>query len=365
MPLDRKLLTKGRFRAHAHYAEREKALAATLETKRQNRTRAWKQSRTRAELALPASQRYGPAEPAGPVDPTAFDAAACDFRPLAPLPRFFAAAATKSTAAIANLSRPDVSLSWDRFVRGGATATKTLDDQTATFVDLKAVARAAPRRTLIFLATHGSACHLVHLQSCWPGALRRAPTLSRADVWRTRADHRRRVAAADRRRRVAAAVPDRRRRVTAADRRRRVAAAVPDRRRRVAAAAQSAPPPRSCYMWERARNGGRSQLPRRSSRPTSTRCFDCPTRTSVLRGTGGIKAVRPRGPSSRRAAADTRRETVPPRRRHEMRDGPAAPPRQDARRSRRAAAARRETVQLPSPNTGSTTQATSTAPSRP
>jgi len=182
VPLDRKLLTKGRFRAHAHYAEREKALATTLETKRQNRTRAWKQSRTRAELALPASQRYGPAEPAGAVDPTAFDAAACDFRPLAPLPRFFAAAATKSTAAIANLSRPDVSLSWDRFVRGGATATKTLDDQTATFVDLKAVARAAPRRTLIFLATHGSACHLVHLQSCWPGALRRAPTLSRADV---------------------------------------------------------------------------------------------------------------------------------------------------------------------------------------
>ena len=100
----------------------------------------------------------------GSADASLFDNHVCDFGVLSPL--------------LDHMRR--------RILRVAEHISKLSAGTLFTHPDLKGTAIRAPYsghpRTLIYLTTHCSRCHLVHLQSCWPGTLRRAELLSKADV---------------------------------------------------------------------------------------------------------------------------------------------------------------------------------------
>ena len=102
----------------------------------------------------------------------------CQFdAPTGPLPAAVASRVAQ-VAASAPAAQPAVGLGFADYL-GGAVLPA---DALAVFRDLKG-AGAAPRRTLLYLTTAGSPCHLAHLQSCWPASIRRArDVLAPADV---------------------------------------------------------------------------------------------------------------------------------------------------------------------------------------
>ena len=83
------------------------------------------------------------------------------------------------TAVAATASRVvPLALAFEDYLRGKALPT----DALVVFRDLKG-AGVAPKRILLYLTTHCTKCHLVHLQSCWPESILKARNLlADADV---------------------------------------------------------------------------------------------------------------------------------------------------------------------------------------